>query len=126
MRPLCKLVSHADHAPIIVHRHGPGEGRCTPAFPVGVTCTWQNGCPAGKYSALCPSASVRDGLGYDAVLLEAIQAETRQMTLGEKIVEVQALRAGRGAPEGNQNAAKNKGDDDNVCFIEQPSGAWQK
>ena len=32
------------------------------------------------------------GLGYDAGLLEAIQAETRQMTLGEKAAEIAALQ----------------------------------
>jgi hypothetical protein len=32
-------------------------------------------------------------LGYDAGLLDALQTETRQMTLGEKVAEVRALQS---------------------------------
>jgi hypothetical protein len=45
-------------------------------------------------------------LGYDPELLDATQAETRQMTLGEKRIEVEALREKPGAPVGNKSAAK--------------------
>jgi hypothetical protein len=41
----------------------------------------------------CSAAQHAQGLGYDLQVLEAIQAETRQITPGQKVAEVKTLRA---------------------------------
>ena len=49
------------------------------------------GHPFPSLRAFC-TADPPFGLGYDAEVLDAIQAETRQMLLGEKVAEIQALQ----------------------------------
>lgn len=48
------------------------------------------GHPFPSLRAFC-TAQPPHGLGYDPGMLEALQAETREMALGQKIAEVQAL-----------------------------------
>lgn len=82
------------------------------------------GHPFPSMRAFC-TAKAPHGLGYDPALLEAMVQETREITLGEKIAEIQKLRE-HGAPEGNHNAAKNKPDNtkvDTSTFVEKPGRA---
>src|SRR5712691_160743 len=78
-------------------------------------CPGMAGCPAWAEMVCYHCLRKRSGLGYDPQILDAIEIETRQMTLGEKVAEVQELRSQRGAPEGNHNAMKNN---DSMRIIE--------
>ncbi len=54
-------------------------------------CPGMAGCPAWAEMVCYHCLRKRSGLGYDPQILDAIEIETRQMTLGEKVAEVQAL-----------------------------------
>ena len=84
----------------------------------------EHGHPFPSLKAFC-IARVPFGLGYDLAIVEALQAETKEMLLGEKVAEVQALHLKAGAPEGNQNATKNN-DSNRIIESQHPRGGTNR